>query len=338
MRQSSHLDLRLPAATLVAALVLWPHAAFGQQSYRVLRTENFRREPDPSAPRLATVNAGVELTADSSHGQWVRVALEGWIWARSLEATDRDGFDQEVRARGENLRDDPNGRILARLDAGALVDELERRPGWVRVRRVGWMYRPSLDAAGGVPTPPTDSERSAGVPDSAALLDRAVTSAAATLHRVAGESPTGRLEPETPVRIQARSGEWVRVQLDGWVRESDLKPSSPGVLVGVSGAEVRAQPAEFENRVVQWVVQLIAIQSADELRREIPVGQRYLLTRGPLPESGFVYVIPTPEQLAQIERLPPLAELTIVGRVRSGRSQYLGNPVLTLLEFAARRE
>jgi hypothetical protein len=62
-----------------------------------------------------------------------------------------------------------------------------------------------------------------------------------------------------------------------------------------------------------------------------------MLARGPLPEAGFVYVILTPEQVAQIERTPPLSELVIVGRIRTARSHYLGNPVLELVEAALRQ-
>ncbi len=92
------------------------------------------------------------------------------------------------------------------------------------------------------------------------------------------------------------------------------------------------------GRVLRWTVQLIAVQTADELRRDIPQGQRYLLARGPLPETGFVYVLVTPEQSRALDALDPLTLLTILGRVRTARSQYLGNPVLDLLEFSVERE
>lgn len=315
----------------------------------MLRTENFRRTPEPRATHLATVNAGTELSADSTFGRWVRVALDGWIWARSLEETEREGFDRQVGARnGENLRAEPNGRIVARLDEGALVDEIERRPGWVHVRRWGWMYAPSLEpltappprqtaAAQATSRAPPASEDSVTAGSATSVLDHAVIADSASLRRTADGPAGGRLDAGTPVRVLARSGDWVRVQVEGWVREDELRTGAPGVLVGVTGAEVRARPADYVGKLVQWNVQFIAVQNADELRREIPAGQRYLLVRGPLPETGFVYVIPTPEQLSQIERLPPLAELTIVGRVRAARSQYVGNPVLALEDFAVRR-
>jgi hypothetical protein len=138
--------------------------------------------------------------------------------------------------------------------------------------------------------------------------------------------------------VLARSGEWVRVQTEGWIRETDLRPAAAGVLEGVTGAEVRASPAEFEGRLLQWTVQYLAIQEADELRAEIPVGQPYMLARGPLPEAGFVYVMIPPAKLPDVERLAPLAQLVIIGRIRTARSKYLGNPIVELVDMAVREQ
>jgi hypothetical protein len=88
--------------------------------------------------------------------------------------------------------------------------------------------------------------------------------------------------------------------------------------------------------MLQWTIQFLAIQEADELRSEIPVGQPYMLGRGPLPEAGFVYVVIPQEKLAEVERLEPLAQLVIIGRVRTARSRYLGNPVVDLIDMAIR--
>ena len=339
MRQSSHLLPALPVCAALLVLTLGPGATLlsAQQEFRVLRTENFRREPSGNAALLATVNAGVELPADSVTNQWVRLVLEGWVWAQSLAPTSEPGFDLRVSpGRGENLRAAPNGRVLGRLSEGCLLVVLDREPGWVRVRRVAWMFRGSVEPAGaaaraavGARAPATSSAQIG--------LDWAVTADRAGLYRTPGGDSTGSLAPDASVRVLARSGEWVRVQTEGWVRESDLRPSSSGVLVGVSGAEVRSSPREFEGVLLQWVVQYIAIQSADELRREIPEGQRYVLARGPLPEAGFVYIVLDDAQLVEMERLEPLTELVIIGRVRTARSQYLGNPILDLVDLAIRR-
>jgi hypothetical protein len=155
--------------------------------------------------------------------------------------------------------------------------------------------------------------------------------------RVLQGEESATLVEGTPVKILARSGEWVRVQLEGWVRESDLRPAAAGVLEGVTGAEVRASPAEYEGKLLQWTVQFLAIQEADELRSEIPLGQRYMLARGPLPEAGFVYVILPPDRIAEVERLAPIAQVVIIGRLRVARSRYLGNPVVELVDLAVRQ-
>lgn len=343
MRQSSHVVRTLPAL-LGAALLLvgGSHETAAQSRYRVIRTENFRREPAGTASLLATVNAGIELAAEGVDGRWVQVVLEGWVWARSVDSTDREGLDLQVTARsGENLRSAPNGSIVARLSSGALLEELDRRPGWVRVRRVGWMFGPSLEQLG-LPAPTRPAAAAAPAPAAAppaagSVLDHATASAATALLLTPGGDTTGILEPGSRVRIVARSGDWVRVQTEGWVRADDLQEVVPGVLVGVSGAEVRADPGEYVGKVVRWTVQFIAVQSPDEIRRDIPEGSRYMLARGPLPETGFVYVVLTDEQADQLERTEPLSELEIVGQIRTGRSHYLGNPVLTLVEVARRR-
>jgi hypothetical protein len=138
------------------------------------------------------------------------------------------------------------------------------------------------------------------------------------------------------VRIIDRSGEWVQVRSEAWVHEDDLKPGSADVLVGVSGAEVRARPRDFEGRLVQWVVQYIALQTADDLRREIPAGTQYMLARGPHPEAGFLYILLEPEHVRQLQRVSPLADLVVLARIRVGRSQFLGNPVAEMVEMAIR--
>lgn len=342
MRQSSQVTPALPAFLLVTLCLLGgTPELLAQDRYRVIRTENLRREPSGRAALLATVNAGVEVAGEGEDGRWVQVALEGWLWARSLDSTVRDGFDLIVTpGGGENLRAEPNGRILARVSNGALFEEVDRQPGWVHVRRVAWMFGPSLERVGGAPDAaeraPVSTQPAPDLPAGGTVLDYAATAAPAVLHRTPDGDSTGLLGADVPVRVLARSGDWVRIQTEAWVRESDVTSAPPGVLVGVSGAELRARPDEYAGRLVQWTVQFIAVQSPDEVRRDIPEGSRYMLARGPIPETGFVYVVLTDEQAEQLEREEPLSELVIVGRVRTGRSHYLGNPVLTLVEVASR--
>lgn len=345
MPQSSLVRATLPAWCTALALAVAALPATAQTRYRTTRTEVFRQRPGADQKVLASVNRGTELAGGRTQDGWTEVTLEGWIWARSVARTDRDGFELVVSAsRGENLRTAPNGPIAARLAGGFLLDEVRRdASGWVLVRRTGWMPAGSLELLGaatgaGAAAPPRTPVESAGMAQpGSSTLDRAVTARAAELKQTPGGSPLGSLVADAAVKVLARSGEWVRVQAEGWIREEDIRPQAPGVLVGVSGAEVRARPADFEGKVVQWRVQYLALQTADEIRREMAVGQRYLLARGPLPEPGFVYVLLAPEQAQRIGELQPLSELVIVARIKVGRSQYLGNPVVELLDLAVRQ-
>lgn len=351
MTQSSLLQSALPAWLLcfLWASIAPPAILEAQTRYRVVRNENFRQQPGPDARLLGTVLEGTELLGERSEGGWTEVVLEGFIWAASVGRTERDGFDLVVTASGgENLRASPNGRVLARLATGFLLQELGREGPWVRVRRKGWMWSRSLESVQvQAESPPrvrareqtraAEPERAASGGDSQPDLERGVTLGRVELRSVPDGASIGTLEEGASVRVLARSGEWVRVSTEGWIRETDIRPAAGGVLVGVTAAEVRSNPAAFEGKLVQWTVQYIAVQTADELRREIPAGQRYMLARGPLPEAGFVYVILTPEQVAELERLRPLAELVIIARVKVARSQFLGNPVLELVDLSVRR-
>jgi hypothetical protein len=88
---------------------------------------------------------------------------------------------------------------------------------------------------------------------------------------------------------------------------------------------------------VVWRLHFLARQEADELRPEMPKGQPYLLTRGPLPESGFVYVMVSSAQANLVEGLRPLDEIRIEGIIRSGRTRYLPTPVVELTRLVEGR-
>ncbi|HEU4681627.1 MAG TPA: hypothetical protein VFS51_07780, partial [Gemmatimonadales bacterium] len=134
-----------------------------------------------------------------------------------------------------------------------------------------------------------------------------------------------------PARVLGRAGEWTRVQFEGWVRESDLKAASAGALSGITAAEVRSDPPKYVGRTVDWRVELIAVQEADELRPEMPQGQKYLLTRGPLPEPGFVYVTVTESQAIEFQALQALQELTLRVIIKAPRTRFLATPVVALV-------
>lgn len=308
----------------------------GQDRYRAVQEENFRLEPGPRATLLARVSEGTEVVVQGRQDRWYEVVLEGWIWEPSVRATTRAGFDLSVtRAGGENLRAGPNGPVIARLLSGFLLEELGRRDGWVLVRRAGWMWAQSLAPV----QPPVvsvdpDPSPDPGPAGPVARLDRRLTAGPTALSTTVEGDTVGTLVGGTPVRVVTREGDWARVQIEGWVRVDDLAPGSDEVLAGVTGTEVRSRPEDFEGSLLQWTVQYISLQTADELRQDLPPGRPYMLARGPAPERGFVYVVLSDEDARAIGDLEPLTTLTIIGRVRAARSQYLGNPILELVDYA----
>ncbi|HSR15481.1 MAG TPA: hypothetical protein VLL51_06990, partial [Gemmatimonadales bacterium] len=82
--------------------------------------------------------------------------------------------------------------------------------------------------------------------------------------------------------------------------------------------------------LVIWRLQYLSVQTADELRPELPAGQPYVLTRGPLPAAGFVYVLVTREQAERFRAMNPLEEFVANGIVRAARTRYLPTPVIEL--------
>jgi hypothetical protein len=128
--------------------------------------------------------------------------------------------------------------------------------------------------------------------------------------------------------VTARSGNWVRVRTEFWVRGEDVQPIADSSAVTLE--RLRAEPDKFVGQPVTWRLQFLSLQVADELRPELPAGQPYVLARGPLPEAGFVYVIISAEQAARFKRMNPLDEFTASAVIRASRTRYLPTPVLEL--------
>ncbi|MFW6200301.1 MAG: hypothetical protein ACOC8K_07005, partial [Gemmatimonadota bacterium] len=203
--------LSLPLLLLAVALVGAPAAGIGAslhaQTATVTAEENFRAEPNGAL--LGRVRPGTVLGVVGNEGEWVRATLSGWMWNPSLEATDREGFDLLISSDGgENLRVEPQGTILARLEEGTLLEMVERGDSWTRVRRTAWIWRPSVEVdeeAGGesedVPEErsPPEGLRTVG-PDGLDILS----------------APDGdtlaRGTPGSQVRVLGRQGSWARVR------------------------------------------------------------------------------------------------------------------------------
>jgi hypothetical protein len=275
----------------------------------------------PRGQLLGTFLAGATVIPGRTSGSAVEVTVDGWILARSLGPFNRDGFNTTVTRRpSEELRDSPTGTVIARVSSGAGFVKTDARGEWTRVRRTVWVAKRVLDSA---------EEKSAA--ESPTGPERVQLAHRAGLSVAPGGETIGGVDSGAGARLLARSGGWSRIQLEAWVPDSALAVAPAGVIIGLSQAEVRANPARYIGQVVEWRLQFVAVQKADELRPEIPEGAPYLLTRGPLPEPGFVYVIVPRDQLAQFEALPALTELIVRGTIRSPTTKYLPTPVLDLV-------
>ena len=339
-------------ALLVVASLATPGPATSQVAsrYRV-SADNAWFYQDVAGRRIARLARGAVLAGGATRNDWMQVTLEGWIFATSVGRSDRPDFDLLVtRAPNENLRAAPAGPLVAELAQGF---GLKRSPPdsagrWLHVTRDGWVQRSALvpladviatrtadasdaDSAQGGPTPGPR----AGGGGAAGRVDstRAQPVRMTTLYRAPDGPEAGTLAADTPLRVLSRNGEWTRVQFEGWVKGTELQAAPAGVLIGVTAAELRAEPLRYAGQVVRWNLEFIAIQKADDLRPDIPAGSSYVLARGPLPERGFVYVIVPDVRLPAFRALTPLVTMQITARVRNGRSRYLGNPVVDLISL-----
>ena len=253
-----------------------------------------------------------------------------------MVTANRDGFNLRVNAaEGENLRAQPQGTVVARLLQGCLLNRVSASGNWVRVTRRGWLWRASLEISG-QPAPP-DGEGGTTAAGTAAAEPLPLVTAAAPL--IVYSTPAGdtiaTFQPGAQAQVLGRTGDWIRIRLDGWVYgpealDSALRLADSGDL---TPAQLRADPSRYRGALVRWRVQVISLQRAERTRRDFEEGEPFFLARGPAGDAGFVYLA-VPEQLLTVaESLSQLDYVTIVGRVRTGRSSQMGGPVIDLTDI-----
>ena len=363
---------RLPASFCVGVLLAGNLVA--QAPVRLAQETPLLREP--GGVTLVSLVRGLRLTPGRVSGNFLEVTLTGWVFTASTTPDRRDGFDLSVDAAGgENLRAEPNGAVLGKAAEGALFARLRRSGGWTQVRRTGWIQRSAVaerarssgQAASRPQAPRSDSAAIASRPPAArndsgqSRPDSGITApppaaredsgGAATRadSGMRGTLKTGALIQRTPdgetvaavaspalITLGERDREWVRVALEGWVRQSDVQ-GAVAPIPAITAAMLREQPDRYVGRTVDWRLQFLARQVADELRPEMPLGHAYLLARGPLPETGFVYVMVTKAQSDQLQGLKPLDEMTVTVTVRAARTRYLATPVVELVRVGSGR-
>lgn len=338
--------LRSLAILLVAAA---PAAA---QS-RLARDAEVRAAPDGNV--VAELEGGTSWRTGTARGGWTVVTIEGWVSATRF-AGRRDSFPESIGGSSTlRIREQPslNGRILGEFRPQAGLRIVERRGTWARVRRDAWVRSSSLAAARNAPAradaparpaassaAATGATAPAGTPtaegDSVAGVGSLRTDREVPLRAAPTGDPVGSLDAGAVVQPVARDRGMVRVRLEAWVPESLLVPADSSFDDALTAADLRLDPDAHKGRLLRWTVQVVGLQRADVLRRDLADGEPYLLAMGPGSENAVLYIAVPPTLLEEARAIPALARVLVTARVRNGRAEPTGTPVLELVSFARR--
>lgn len=309
---------------------------------------------------VAKLLSGTPVTTGSVQGGFTEVTVEGHI-SESIVAGPRDRFAISARTAGARLRATPgtNARILAELHEGMGLTRVSASGGWVRVRRTGWVATGALSKPAARSASPAATRSAAQGASATAGSGRATTSPSDTANPIVARPPAaGDLTPRVPLVLRtapgadtiasvaegatltplARERGWVQVRIEGWVQEGDVVPADSTLRSDLSAADLRADREGTKGRLVRWEVQVLALQTADPLRRGLRPEEPYLLARGPGIENALLYLAIPPGLLATVRPLAASAPtpVTITARVRDGRSEPVGVPILDLISIARR--
>jgi hypothetical protein len=349
-----HIFLALAAAAPLAA-----------QQGRISAATDVRAAPGGSV--VAQLAAGTTWTTGATREGYTSVVVTAWVDASRFGAA-RDSFPVTIGGtQNLRIRETPSlqGRILGSFRAGAGLRILERQDTWARVRREVWVPSAAISVAAAssgattspnqpatpgaarpAPTPPQSPPATRGaaqvaVQTPASTPDAVSRPAAGSLrasspvpmHAGPGGNSLGQLAAGAVVSPQARERGWVKVQIDAWVPESLFVPTDSAFGASLTAADLRADPEGHKGKVVRWEVQVVGMQLADPLRRDMARDEPFLLTMGPAGENATVYVTVPQGLITEARAIAPLTSIILTARIRTGRSNPTGAPILELISF-----
>jgi hypothetical protein len=310
----------------------------------------------PTGNPVATLKAGTSWSTGTTRNGWTLVSIQGWVES-SRFAGPRDSFPQSIGGAATlRIREEPSmdGRILGEFRGGAGLRVVERRGNWAKIRRDAWIPAGSFTtAAARTPTPPAPAAPAsrpaapptrgspsvpatpaapapAPIPDGGLRAD-----APASLRTAPGGAAVGELAQGVVVAPLARDRGWVKVRIDAWVPESLFVPADTSYRSELTAIDLRLDPEGTKGRVVRWEVQVVGLQRADPLRRDLEADEPFLLAIGPKGENVILYVAVPPALLNEAKAIPSMQSVILTARVRTGRSRP-GAPILDLLSFVRR--
>ncbi len=150
----------------------------------------------------------------------------------------------------------------------------------------------------------------------------------AAMRSAPGAEVVGDVRKSANVAVLARDRGWARVRIEAWVPDSVLAPADASYRANLSAADLRADPAAARGKTVVWNVEYLALQTADPLRHGLADEEPYMLARGPNTENALLYLVVPPSLMGTVRALKPLARITVTARVRDGKSDPVGVPIL----------
>ena len=282
-----------------------------------------RSSPSMKGAILGEIRPGTGLFTISKQASWANVRRGGWVDAKAVPG------DAARNAPPAPRQVPPAAKQAAPVAKPTAPAAKQVAPAVKQVapaaKQVAPAAKPSAPATQPAPAP----EPVEPLPDGAMRVTRS-----AIVRNSPNGYVVGQIGAGTVVVPLARSRGWVRVRAEVWVQERDVVPADVSFGVTLSAADLRADPEGTRGKTVRWEVQVLALQYADPLRRDLAVDEPYFLAKGPGAEDQLMYLTIPPSLLAEARSIQALTRLLVTARVRTGRSQPVGIPILDILSLA----
>ena len=307
------------------------------------RSAIVRSRGTTSARSVGSLDAGTTIAVSTSGAPagWVKVRRSGWVLVSSLEKPAAEvarSATPAKRTASTPTKKSATGGRTASAGEVAPSPAAAKKPTPTPVKTATPAPAPAAVAAKAPVATAAEPPAPAATLAVSALSDSTLVPTANVALRAAPDAkPLATVAQGTTLTPLARDRGWVRVRLEGWVQEKDVAPADTSVRMGVSAADLRADPVGTRGKVVRWSVQVLARQKADPLRKDLAVDETYLLARGPYEENALLYLVVPPSLMVIAKSIPELSEAMITARVRTGRSDLVGVPILDLLTITARK-
>ncbi len=281
-----------------------------------------RSAPSMRGVILGEVRPLAGIFTSGKQGSWVNVRRSGWVDAKTLPAS-ATSKAAATPARAPAKAETPATKPVATKPAPPA--NTKAAPPAARNTPAKREPEPKVEE-----TPVADS-----APLIELLPEGTLRVARTTIGRNAPNGlAVGQIGAGSYVVPLARSRGWVRVRSEVWVPERDVVPADATYGAALSAADLRADPEGTRGKTVRWEVQVLALQYADPLRRDLANDEPYFLAKGPGAEDQLLYLAIPPSLLAEARSTQALTRLLVTARVRTGRSQPVGIPILDILSFA----